>query len=301
MLWEDFTTVNNAILRLSLFGALAACGGHSKLNLGSDSNSGATAADDSGGANQCSIDAIDAGAPDADAEAPNPKLGVLVGDWVGYAENAPDSLSLVFSTQADGSIAGTLAFGSGPPPPPPTDPSVGYFPPGTIKSGLYTSDAGIAQGFQYNLEGMLFDGARLRFSINSWQEYGPWCALQAVFSLPPDPAHDPNRHGCAYSCAPFSSSASVSPDPNANCMIVGRDGTKIVINCGKFLLCGGFAVQVSPVCSCSPSACSVNRVDAPTFAFDLQFASGRLDGNYIVTTGRIGGHNVHFATPAGDP
>jgi hypothetical protein len=250
--------VNNAILRLSLLGPLA-----------------------------------------ADGEAPNPRLAVLVGNWAGYAENGPDSISLVFSTQADGSIAGTLAFGSGPPPPPPTDPNVGYFPPGTIKYGQYVAAAGIAQGFPYNLEGTLFDGNRLRFRINAWEEYGPWCALQSVYSLPPDPVHDPNRHGCAYSCVPFSSSASVSPDPNANCVIVSRDGTRTTVNCGKFGLCTGFPPTL-PMCTCSPAGCTLNRVDSPYLAFDLQFAPGHLDGSYVLTSGG-GGLNVHFTSPAGDP
>jgi hypothetical protein len=287
--------VNNAILQLSLLGVLGACGAHSKLNLGGDTDTGAIAPDDSGGANPCSIDAIDAGASDADAEAeaPDPRLAVLVGDWAGFAENGPDSLSLVFSTQADGSIAGTLAFGSGPPPPLPTDPNIGYFPP-----GIGPLSPGIAQGFRYGVEGVLFDGKRLRFRIQPLDQYEPWCALQTVFSLPPDPVHDPNRHGCAYSCVPFFSSAQLSSDLNANCTLVGRDGTTTIVNCGKFALCGGIATLV---CSCSANGCTVNRSGLPYLAFDLVFFSGRLDGSYAEGGGGGGGHNVHFMAPAGDP
>jgi hypothetical protein len=253
----------------------------------------------------------DAGPTDAGSS-----LAPLLGGWTGYVENytfpsGSDALQLSFTAEADGAIAATIAFGQGPASLPAVDPTVGYWPVGmptgaipipvfptvepTASNGLGKLVGEVAEGFAYTVEDVQFDGTRLRFGVNSLEEYKPWCALQTSYSYAP-------LNPCAYGCAPdwqVSVVGGVDAGFMASslCALHNPDGgPDLTMNCGKVVLCDN--PPQPQVCTCGSSGCTATpNVDT---TFDMRLGAGGLDGSVAFASG---GSDlvVHFTAAAGDP
>ena len=90
-------------------------------------------------------------------------------------------MTLVFTQQADGSVTGSLTFGTGSPPAPPTS-GTNVFPPGF--DGDVNSVPFPYIGFPYTATGVSFDGPRLQLGIVTNELWKTWCGLQTSFDGP---------------------------------------------------------------------------------------------------------------------
>ncbi|MGD0679830.1 MAG: hypothetical protein ABSC94_30970 [Polyangiaceae bacterium] len=308
-----------------VYSLLCACDGR-ELNLGSTGSAESAVADrdgspvsgaDGSAGNATATACVQPGPPGADAGPwdAGASLSPLLGVWSGYVENyafpsGSDALLLTFTTQADGTIAGTLTFGQESAPAPPVDPTVGYWPNGAAPAGLWPGEPygniePVAEGFSYTVESVQFDGSRLRFSVNPIEEYKPWCELQTSYSDPTQP--------CSYNCAPNAgwvplglADAGLLPDgapppyngnstSNTWTSLYDPDGgPTITMNAGRVTLC--LAPPSGRVCSCWLGGCTGN-VENTTF--DMAVTTGHLDGSFLPFQGSD--HNIHFTSAAGDP
>jgi len=280
----------NAWIMAGLVATAAGCGGR-EVNLGgteaAESASGRAArGDDAGsastgsyggipGAHACTNETpINVGnymerSPDASAGA-DPDAGAtlapIVGTWSGYAENlqtGSGTMSLVFSRQADGSVSGSLTFGSGAQPPPPTQ-RTDVFPPGS--GGVENQVQYPFPGFGYTAVGVSFDGERLQLGIVAHELWKPWCALQTSYDWGPA---DPGACGCLPD---WSGEGSVTAA--GSCTMTRPDTLEQVpVPCTLRAPCEAY-----PVCFCNAAGCSVNMED-PNSTLDVQLAGDRLDGS----------------------
>src|SRR5258708_7537979 len=137
------------VLNVCFAAAVIACGGH-QLDLGGDA----------GGASSGSS------ASSSGSAVSSP----LNGTWQGYIESfqfadGSDTLAMTLAVQPDGSVKGTVVFGSKPSPPPPTNPDVGY-PPGADLLGMGVAQPGFfGEGFPYTAEKTSLDGGRLELGV----------------------------------------------------------------------------------------------------------------------------------------
>jgi hypothetical protein len=196
--------------------------------------------------------------------------------WTGYVEDytfrsGSDALTMTFGTDAKGIVKGTIVLGAGTPPPPATDPNIGW-PAGVVDLTLFSNGDGyVAEGYTYAYDGGSFDTHRLRFTVNLWQLWAGWCALQT-------PPVDGST-GCIPNWGG-------SVTPNACSLQNPSTGANVPIDCTKLALCLG-----SPACTCNASGCT-NSDNSDTLSFDLfvtdDTASGTIDG--VV----VGKNNIHF-------
>jgi len=104
--------------------------------------------------------------------------------WTGYIENyqfpsGSDVIRFTSTVDSSGQVMVTVFLGNGTPPPPATDPNVGY-PPGLATEGMMLDSASNywSEGFAYSMTSGTFQPQRLRFTINNYQLWSGWCALQ---------------------------------------------------------------------------------------------------------------------------
>jgi hypothetical protein len=258
--------------------AMAACGGR-EVDLGGSQSgtSASTGGQSRGGASSGAASSTEsyggiAGAractvapfPDVDAgAAPGAALAPLVGTWTGYAENlmtGPGDMTLVFTQQPDGSVTGSLAFGSGPQPAPPTA-KTDVFPPGF--EGFSNGVQYPFSGFPYSALQVSFDGTRLQLGIARSEFWKTWCGLQTSYDWAPGV---PGTCGCLPDWASMGSPG--------QCEITRPDtGAKESVDCALVAPC-----LASPLCSCTSAGCSFDT-RYPTSTLDVQLASNRLDGS----------------------
>jgi hypothetical protein len=202
--------------------------------------------------------------------------------WTGYIENyqfgsRSDALSLTFAADANGIVKGTMVFGMGAPPPPASDPNVGYppdlFANGGITVGIGAAHTYISEGYPYSFDGGTLDARRLRFTVDLWQLWASWCALET-------PASDGSG-----SCVP-NWSAMITFDPR--CAQTDPTTKELVsVDCGKYVLCSG------GVCACTARGCALSSSSTEIVTFDVFVAGDTLTGSvsgepFLATS------NVHF-------
>ncbi len=279
--------MNRTIVSVSMcIGAcVMGCEG-SLLDLGQPPDGGAGAplgaASSNSGASSSDLDAAcppaQPGLPASDASTTS--FAPLLGAWTGYAENAQFSgggaVHLVFTTAADGSVAGTITFGSAPAPAPPTDPNVGYEPNGIAPVG--TRRGVFVEGFPYTMFEPSFDGARLRFSAVSIEPYKAWCELETPIAT----------GSCRYNCV-ASSYSEVTTDAGQAVLVDESTGKTFEVDYAKWLLCN------SPyeVCSCTAAGCTIP--EAIDLTVDVRLSPGKLDGSLDFGSGLA--PNVHLTGP----
>lgn len=184
--------------------------------------------------------------------------------WTGYIENCKlqwdgsDAIRLAFATDTTGQVAGKFKFGN---PslqlPPATDPNIGYPPgykPGTIADWY--------EGFDFSLREGKLSPARLQFSLDLWEVWAGWCALQTP----------PNGGG---TCTNWG--GSMSGDFTLCTQVNPTTGEAVVVDCGKVDLC-----THGNVCDCSGSACRLSpdnyggRILSVDIAFSVDSANGSM-------------------------
>jgi len=273
--------------RTIAFGALAAavagCGGRT-MDLGSNNAGAAPGSPNASptasyggfaGAEPCTVSPIsgsDAGAAlDAGAS-----LVPLVGTWTGYIETLPatsGNLTLVFAQQADGSVTGSLTFGTAPPPPPPTSATELYPPgsggpaPGTLWSPNLVPFPD--PGFPYTAVNISFDGTRLQFGIVKDELWKAWCELQTSYAW--------NSGAQMCGCLPNFGGYTVlsTNDAGITTFVVTSTGVTETVNWALLQMCtGAYALDL---CYCTAAGCSTNMETADSI-LDLRLAADELDG-----------------------
>jgi hypothetical protein len=211
----------------------------------------------------------------------------LSGTYKGYIESfmfpdGSDTVVMTLSFAADGAVTGTVFFGDGPALAPPTDPNVGY-PPG------FSGDTPGAplEGFDFTvLKGTYAAPPRVHLQVDPAEQWKQWCELQTTIYPEYNSTSD---GGCGvllgYGCLPnavtqFGSSCAWGP----SC----QQPAVTPVDCGKLALCG----PLGP-CECTATSCTVQVGPTGSVAFDMQLASGSLNGS---TTGieRSQALNVHL-------
>jgi hypothetical protein len=166
------------------------------------------------------------------------KTGELLSDyaatWDGYVEtyqfqSGSDRVRLTL----DENGVGFLEVGDVPLLPAPTDPDVGYANAGE-DPGL-TAPFWIHEGFRYSVSGATVENSRMQLAVHNHEVFNAWCELQTSF-----PVASPR----AYSCLPAENYAYDDDE----CSYETPDGTRVVIDCGKVVLC--------EVCECDATGCT---------------------------------------------
>ena len=195
------------------------------------------------------------------------------GTWSGHIEtlslpqNVPDSLRLILSVAADGTFSGQVTF-AGSAPPPPTDPERSWPPNYDIT--MY--DPSFLPGTSYAVHDLRWQSRRLRFSLDLYEAWQPFCALQQPFPLPDLSGGVPAgvTPGDTYWC---NAGMIYDEDPagTGTCTISLSTGVKEPVSCQKYWMC-------SLMCQCDAGGCHAkpeltNMVD---IAFDGASASGSI-------------------------
>ncbi len=258
-------------------GALAGSAGSGAL-AGNGGNGGGSTPD--AGANPSS----DAGLPTL----PDPPYTIpptLLGTWNGYFENftfpsTSDVIQLALSQNPDGSGRVSVVLGMGPPPTPATDPAQTWPPrsqPLTVDDAIRLNET-LIEGFVFGGYEVSLDGERLRFVINNYEPWQPYCQLQTSYFVQ-------NLGG--YSCVPSVVASYEQPD-----------GTSVyeASNGQQYSIMQEFACDMGPppvFCACNSSGCGANV--GYTTSFDITFAGSTADGNVLINGG---GHDVKLTQAA---
>jgi hypothetical protein len=211
--------------------------------------------------------------------APIGPLGA-VESWTGWAQNyqfpsGSDAIKLSFASDPNGVVVGQVTLGSGTPPPPATDPNVGY--PG--EKDMYARLP--LEGFPYTMYKGTIAPNRLRFTVQLYEPWTGWCALQT-------PATDGSS-----SCMPDAPPGEGYGSDGDTCFLVdasfaGPSPPLAYVNCARLGLC--------PVCTCSATSCRVLvpedvsepfLVAPPMTSFDMA-----ISGN--IAMGSMNGANIYL-------
>lgn len=255
-------------------GALAACGART-MNLGSNDGGETTAAPVSASSPDASYGGFAGAAPctvppvldtdGGDRGDAGASLAPLVGTWTGYIETLPASsgnLTLVFTAQADGSVTGSLTFGTASAPPPPVSATVLY-PPGF--SGDPNSEPFPFPGFPYTAINLSFDGSRLQFGIVKYELWMAWCGLQTSYAW-----SFAGQCGCLPN---WNYTILTTDDAGISEIALTGTGETEVVSYGLLATCAG---PYSP-CYCTAAGCSTDMETADS-TLDVQLEANELDG-----------------------
>jgi hypothetical protein len=196
------------------------------------------------------------------------------GSWSGYIENfdprpeAPDSLRITLSVAPDGMLSGHIAFG-GNAPPPPTDPAVMWPPNYDI-----WLDPSFLPGTSYGARDIKWQSRRLKFSVDLYEGWQPWCVLQQSYPVPGDDGSMPagvtagDRYWCNEAML-----ADYNPNAPDSCAIQLSPGVTKPVDCGKFRIC-------SMTCQCDAAGCHAKP--ELTNAFDIAFDGATGEGSMFL-------------------
>jgi hypothetical protein len=181
------------------------------------------------------------------------------------------------TVDSSGQVMVTVFLGNGTPLPPATDPNVGY-PPGLATEGMMLNSASDywSEGFAYSMTSGTFQPQRLRFTINNYQLWTGWCALEK-------PIDDSGL------CLPYwGGGGGTSDGTNWQCYLQDpANGHTVVVDCAKYNLC-----VMSHICACSATACVYDPNSGRTVSFDVALVGPAADGSVV---GLISDRaNVHF-------
>jgi hypothetical protein len=171
----------------------------------------------------------------------------MTGTWNGYVEllkfaSGSDQVSFDITAVTGTAVTGTVLFGNGTLLPPPTSASEDY-PAG----GASLFDSGMAnevEGFRYTMMDADLTDGRLTLSLDLFQLWGGWCALQTPITSP----HPPPTFWCG----------------GADLM----DQTQAQIDCQL-------------ICACTATACAPRDLSAAPISFDLTLIDGELVGSVV--------------------
>jgi hypothetical protein len=256
-------------------------GGSGSSGSGSGSSSGGGSGSSSGGTSDAASSGDDAGSP-------------LSGTYKGYIQSfmfpdGTDTVVMTLAFAADGTVTGTVFFGTGPALAPPTDPDVGY-PPGY--KGF--SSVALLEGFEFTVLHGTYAAQRLQVQIQSTELWDQWCALQTKIYPQYAQADD---GGCSatvtgYACIP----SSIASNPNTCELYTCQQPAGTSIDCGKLALCLDNGPPAGPQqfrCPCTATSCAVPVATTGDIAFDMQLATGSLNGSETgISTSSVGGSQV---------
>lgn len=225
-----------------------------------------------GGASTQEQNQADAGIGPLDADA-TALTWRSTGTWTGYIENdqfvsGSDSIRLTIESDSDGVLTGSVVLGKGVAPAPATDGSRGY--PPDLSGWQLTAPLGDYwyEGFAYTMVCGIASPARLRFTIQNFELWTGWCALQI-----------PN--GVGTSCLlPGQGYTSFSQDGSCS-RIDTVTGEVAPVDCGKANLC-----VLSRVCMCSSTVCASSLETGGQLRFDLAVSGNSANGS-------IAGNSTH--------
>jgi hypothetical protein len=244
---------------------------------GSSGSSGGGSSGGSSGSSGSSSGSSSGGPSDAQA---NP----LDGKYTGYIESYmfPDGSDVVVMqlTFAGGTVTGTVYFGTGAPLAPPTDPSVGYPP------GYNGSSQPPFEGFDFTILTGTYAAPRVQLSIAQTEIWKQWCQIQTT--IYPWDNGNASDGGCGtpltYACLPNGSTMGGTSCAISWC----QQQAWTPVDCGKLQLCS----PTSGPCTCTATSCTLSLPSTGGVAFDMQLASGALDGSVTGLDGQV--HNVHL-------
>jgi hypothetical protein len=193
------------------------------------------------------------------------------GTWSGYIENferrpdAPDALRIMLTVAADGTLSSQVTFG-GSAPPSPTD-RAQLWPPNYD----FFLDPNFLPGTSYRARDIKWQSRRLKFSVDLYEGWQPWCALQQSYPVPGDDGSTPagvtpgDRYWCNEAML-----ADNNPDEAGHCAIQLSPGVTQPIDCGKYFMC-------SMTCQCEAGGCHAKP--ELTNAFDIAFDGATAEGS----------------------
>lgn len=218
--------------------------------------------------------------------ASNPLSGV----YAGYIESftfpdGTDTIVMNLTFASDGTVTGTVYFGTGAPIPPATNPEVGY-PPGYTRDTADDSPS-LLEGFEFPVLQGSYAAPRLTLGLDPTQIWSQWCALQTPVPIYNGGGQD---GGCGafirYGCLP---DLGIANSADGGCLSAScQQPEQTPVDCGKAALCQ----PVGSPCTCTASACAVVPPSAPAVTFDMQVGSGTLDGSETGIGSQV--FNVHF-------
>jgi hypothetical protein len=227
----------------------------------------------SSGTASSSGSAADASAQDVEAFPADAEANSLSGKYTGYIESfqfpdGSDVLVLNLTFVGDGTVSGTVYFGTGSPLAPPTDPSVGY-PPGVATA----APASLFEGFAFTVIGGTYSTPRVQLSFLSKELWKQWCGLQTT--IYPTYTNNATDGSCGsvlgYGCLP---DEGFSQTPSGCTVGVCGSTSSIAVDCGKLALC----YVPRAVCTCTATSCTVPLAMGDV-SFDMQLTSGTLSGS----------------------
>jgi hypothetical protein len=216
-----------------------------------------------------------------DVSAANDGPSALSGVYSGYIESfmfpdGSDTLVFTLTFNDDGTVTGTVRFGTAPLLGPPTDASVGY-PPGygEMYMGAFGPQAPL-EGFSFTvLSGTYMMSPRLQLQVDPRELWKQWCELQTTIY----PYYNGAQTGCGpllgYACMPNGVTGGATGGGNG-CQDTPCNQTQpIPVDCGKLTLC---AFGPGP-CTCTSTSCTVVVGPMGSIAFDTQLVAGGINGS----------------------
>jgi hypothetical protein len=223
------------------------------------------------------------------------------GVWIGAIEGGPELpsgstlVTMVLTAAGDGTVTGTVRFGTLPLLAPPTDPNIGYPPPldnGGFKFGRVDN----LEHFDFTILGGTIRGTSLTFTIDSNEIFSQWCALQTT-TYPVYNGGWEDGGLIGYACLPNNGFADDCADDASvfDCCYPPTPGAPptVVIDCGKLSLCDELFPQTP--CSCTASACSVPVPNTGDIAFDLEVTSSGIGGTVAGLSGLMNGNYSQYS------
>jgi hypothetical protein len=229
------------------------------------------------GTKACSASATDAAPPSS------VDTSSLTGTWKGYIEaysfpSGSDAVTLMVAADKL-----TVIFGIGPALPPLT----GSDPVPACEKLVVVGEAGapdasarlrpgtLGEGFAYTWTRTLFDGARLRLSVNLNEPWAAWCSTQGSYAW----SNAISQCGCVPNIGDLRCQNGVSQQQLLD------TGQWVSLSESWLELC-----RATNVCSCTAGSCAIGTSGGPNF--DVVFTSGKLDGT-IAELDAVP-HNVHL-------
>jgi hypothetical protein len=205
--------------------------------------------------NVCCASGVCAADQDACAAATAALSASVQGRWTGYIENfrpdVDDAIAVDISAASDGTLSGTVRFGKGAAPPAASDPALPW-PPGPRE--IQTS---YVVGVDYTARDIAWLSRRLKLTVETYEPWQPWCALQQSYPGEPD----------GFMCIP---QGTLMDDLAGQCWIAPESGPVIAIDCDKASLC-------FEMCTCDASGCEA--WDDVTYALDVAFHDAAAEGS----------------------
>lgn len=244
------------------FAAISGCG-NTRTLIGTQDDGGAVAVGIGPDGGLCSTP--DASSPAVAGDQPFTIPAALKGVWQGYFEgytlmSGSDVVTLTLGTGSDGVDRIDVVMGVGPPPNPPTDPAA-LWPPQTGNGLGLPFVPTYIEGFSYAAHGVVWQGDRLTFNIESYEPWDPWCKAQSSY-----PMFDNNGKIDGYQCLPQYGSSGNFGTNQCTVYTNAQQTMQMAVSCGRLALC-----SLSMTCACDACGCGANH--SIDLSYDITFES----------------------------